>query len=108
MVLAEPEVTLKTIHPPVEAHPPSPSLPGGESGCLSPIFWSFSGSKPVFSSEGFILLVTGLELAWARTTWPPSTRGGVDGRGSLSHLSRCLHTPADLRVTHLLLLAQLL
>lgn len=50
-----------------ENHPSScggpPSLPGGESGCLSPVFWSFSGSKLVFSSEGFILLVTGRELA---------------------------------------------
>lgn len=107
MVLAELEVRLKTIHPSVGAHPSSPSLPGGESGCLPSLFWSFFGSKPVFSSEGFILLVTERELTWAR---PPSTQGGggVGGRGSLSHLSRCLHTQLTFGSHISLLLAQLL
>lgn len=76
MVLAELEVRLKTIHPTVGAHPSSPSLLGGESGCLSSLFWSFFGSKPVFSLEGFILLVTGRELTWSGLL-PLKGGGGV-------------------------------
>lgn len=76
-------------------------LPSGETGCLLPPSWSFSGPKPVFSH--LTGRSPGPELYGLLPFERVGTSGWAWGPVLRFYCFRSLHTLAGLRVTHFLL-----